>query len=373
MVVIEVWDKTPRRLGTIGNPESVSVNVRHNQQSSAQIIIPAAHRLTSAIATPGARVRIFRDGVLLLSGPVAGVQGAGPRDQATLTVQVTDWWYLLRGILGWPVPGASIGNQSTAEYATYAGPAETVVKSIVSANLVGRRGLPVDVTPTTGQGANVAVTSRFHPIADRIFPAVDDAGIGTRIWQQDNGRLRFDTYTPTLRATPLTESSGVVVDWSWSQSRPEASRVVIGGKGEGTARVFDLYTDPSADALWGVGLGEDFLDATDVDTQTQRLARGRERSLELAETAGMSVTLSETPHFRYDPTGVKGIRVGDHVRFEVGTGVVVEDILRSVTLSWSVSDGPRVTPQVGERTDDHAMNIRRDLARIVRALRQRRT
>jgi len=52
----------------------------------------------------------------------------------------------------------------------------------------------------------------------------------------------------------------------------------------------------------------------------------------------------------------------------VGPGVTITDKLRECTLSWSVDDGLRATPAVGDITSDDPT---RAVARIVAALQRR--
>ena len=98
-----------------------------------------------------------------------------------------------------------------------------------------------------------------------------------------------------------------------------------------------------------------FRDARDSDSGDVYAERAAETFGETAPKAGLSVKLAETSVFRYGGPG--GIRVGDTVRLEVGPGVEIVDVLRSVTLTWTRDNGLEVVPAIGDISDntDQAM------------------
>lgn len=362
---ITVYGKNQNTKGTVGDPLSVVATPRHNQQPTAALTVAADHPRFGDLLAPGARVQIKYHGEHLVGGMVRMREMAGPTKTATATFQVSDDWRLLTRMLGWPVPGAALTAQ-TSEYDVRTGPAETVTKGLIAANAV-RLGIPLTVAPDYGRGATITVQSRFHPLADRLFPAVDQAGIGITVRRAGSSFL-LDCYTPRVYPSVLTEASGVVQDWKWTHADPAAMRVVVGGKGEGTARVFTPVVDTARTAEYGDVI-EVFKDATDTDTDTERVARGQEVLAETGPKYGLAVTLAETATFRYNPAGGAGVRVGDRVRLEVGPGVIVEDVLREATLAWSVDKGLTVTPVVGERTDDPNRTFARAVAALAKGFR----
>src|SRR5690625_6740247 len=96
----------------------------------------------------------------------------------------------------------------------------------------------------------------MHPVADRILPAVDLAGIGLDAYQ-DGAGIGVDVYQPSnLSHGPvLTEESGVVQSGTWELTPPTVTRVIVGGPGEGTAREWELVTDTAAEGRGGVAVG----------------------------------------------------------------------------------------------------------------------
>lgn len=369
---VTVYDKTLQRLGMVGDPAAVRVVARHNAPSAAELTVRSDHRLLPALLTAGARVRVDYDGGFLLSGPVRDVAGQGPAAEGTITFQIEDDWRVLASVLGWPVPGSALDSQTVA-YDTRTGPAETVLKDFVTANAVTRLGRPIIVPATQGRGATITVSMRMHALADRLYPALDQAGIGVTVQQagpaQQGTGLALDVYEPAVYPRPLTEASGVVQAWAWSRTAPGATRVVAGDQGEAEARSFTTTADTPREAAWGDVI-ERFIDARDTDDPAEVTQRRAEFLAEHDVRYGLALTLAETQHFRYDPTGAAGVRVGDQVTVEVGPGITVTDVLREAVLSWTAEDGVQVTPVIGERRDDPRSIFARELATVRRDVRR---
>ena len=362
---ITVYDKGFARKGTVGAPQALTVTPRHNQQPTAQLVVPSTSPRLNDLLTAGARVVITYKGDHLLSGPVRSMQAQGPSSSASFTFQILDDWWLLNRLLAWPVPANALTAQSV-EYETRTGAAETVLKAIVTANK-SRSTPTVTVAADGARGASITVSNRFHPVADRTIPLVDAAGIGVTVKQVGTG-ITVDCYAVATYPRTLTEASGIVRDWSWSSEGPKATRVIVGGQGEGVARAFRSRTSSLLESLYGYSV-EGFKDATDATTDADLDLRGDQFLVENAPTSGMAVTLSETSVFKYSPTGTGGVRVGDLVTIETAPGVTITDVLRECTLAWSVDKGLEVTPQVGDRSGDPSLTLASAVAGLARGFR----
>jgi len=290
------------------------------------------------------------------------MSASGPAPGATFTFTASDDWALFRGVLGWQVPGAPLTGQSAAEYDTRTGPAETVLKAYVTANAVTRLALPVTVAPDLGRGDDITVSCRMHPLADRLFPAVELAGLGATVVQSGAGLL-VDVREPATHPHELSETSGAIRAWSLARSAASATRVVVGGPGEGTARTFRAVTDAALETSIGQVL-EKFRDATDADTTTLLDERGAVTLAEGAPTSGLSVDLVDTPDMRYG----RHLLVGDVLTLRLGD-VVVTDTLREVRMTWKPGTGPRVTPHVGLWDASPFDQLSRSVAQIARTVR----
>lgn len=362
---ITVWSKSFARLGLLGDPASVTLQPRHNQQPTGAITLRSDHQLSAKLLTEGCRLTVDYYGQQVMSGLVDSIQGQGGPG-GTLTLQLRDDWCLLTDVLGWPVPTAAIGAQSTAEYDTKTGPAETVLKWFAG-RAITRLGLPVTVGPDLGRGSVVTVQMRMDGLADRLLPLVDQAGIGTAV-RQVGTALVLDCYAPAAYPRTLTPKSGVVTDWEWSRAAPKATRVVVGGQGEKTLRVFRARIDATAEALWGIKR-EVFVDATDVATTALYDARGDALLAEQRATAGLKLTLAETDTFRYG----QNLHVGDLVTTQLVPGASpVTDVLREATISWNTQEGVTAVPVVGDRTDDPDRLFAKAISNIARSVRTNR-
>lgn len=348
---IRIYNKSFGFVDWLGSPISLTVTPRHNLLSTASIVVDADDPKAAGLAAAGARVVIEREGEHLIGGPVRLTRGEGPQSESKLTFSIEDDFRLLHRVLVWPVPnGVVTGNDiagQTVEYYTVTGPAETVVKDVVSKNAITRLGLPVSTAPNLLRGASFTFTGRFHPLYERLYPALDQAGVGVTVRQSGAG-LVVDCYVPKVFPTTLSEASGTLTGWDYSTSAPKATRVVVGGQGEGTARTFKQYVDTSLETVWGDKL-EVFQDARDSAAAGIYAERATETLAEGAPMSGFSLSLSETENFRYG--GTEGVHVGDMVTVKVGS-LIVTDVLREATLTWDAGNGETITPVIGERTDD---------------------
>lgn len=374
-VEVLVYDKDFVRTGFIGDPLVLTATPRHNQQPTASITLAGNHPKIPLLYDKGSRCVIrYRDehmvgGVTRLRG------GEGIGAGKTVTFQIEDDWRLLKRIIARQVPASPITNQSAAEYRVLSGPAETVVKTLLAAEIT-RLGLPVTVATDEARGGTIEVKARMDYPADVLFPLADQAGIGVTVRQSGAG-LVLDCYEPTTWPINLSEAGGTILDGSWSLMPPEMTRVVGMFDGDGTARVYRQLINAALEAEWGDVI-EGVIDARDLkhtDPGFEAAATARmQAALDAAVAkAGLSLTLAETSVFRYGGTGTRrGVHVGDILTAELAAGVTVTDVLREATLTWS-DEGAHVTPVVGERRDDPTTAIVRAVAALGRSLRTRNT
>lgn len=360
---ITVYGKSFARKGFVGDPVSVSMTLRHNMPSTATIEVASDHTYLPALMAAGARVVIDYDGTQVLSGPIRSAEGFGSPD-GSVTLSVEDDWRLLTRVLGWPNPTGAISAQGAATaYDTKTAPAETVLKWFAG-RAVTRLGLPVTIATDLGRGSTITVQMRMHPLADRLLPAIDQAGIGVTVRQVGAG-LVVDCYTPSTYPYTLDPESGIVAAWKWSRSGPTATRTVIGGGGEGTAREFRERVNATAASDWG-DVVEVFTDARDVSTAGEMDARGDVALAEGMPRSGLSLELAETDTFRYG----RGLVRGDLVPVQLVPGApLITDVLREATLTYTRDAGLQVQPVVGDRTDDPDRTLWGAVAKTLAAVR----
>jgi hypothetical protein len=224
----------------------------------------------------------------------------------------------------------------------------------------------MDVTcnPDLARGDVVpdGVTFRFHPLAERLFPVVEAAGIGVT-FEQIEGGILCDVVEPTPFPMTLTEESGALQFWSWTTTDPTATRVVAGGQGEGTARAFAGSVDSALEADHN-DIIEVFRDARDAEDLTVLTSRSNESLIDGTNTSGFSIHLAETEAFQY---GKNGLVVGAIVTVSVA-GASRTDILREVTMTYDHANGTVVTPIVGDLQDNPDRAIANFLARLKKSV-----
>lgn len=365
--LIKVYDKNFNFKAFVGNPISLVVTPRFNQTGTATLVVDLEHQAAPYLLEDGARLVIFLRGQQLMSGKIHRRSAEGPSIDGTLTVYLRDDFRLLHQVLGWPVPSADITAQGTSEYATYVGNAETIAKSVIDANIRLRLGMPVAMATNQNRGATVpdGVKFRFHPLYEQLFPAIETAGIGITMRQgaDGTGYILCDVFVPPVFGYTLTEDSGLISSWSWTDEDPSATRVVAGGSGEGTARIFRRAVNTTVETAHR-DVVEDFQDARDADTAALVQTRATEALAEGESKAGFAVQLSESANFQY---GKNGLVVGAKVTISIGA-VTRTDILREVTLSYTRDNGLVTTPVVGDIRDSPDRTIANFLARLKKGI-----
>lgn len=258
---IAVYDKNRVFKCQIGAPESLEVTVRHNLVSTLKMTVPLGHDRLPELMADGARLKVSFKGEHLISGPIVADELDTDGVSGSYTVSVEDDFRVLREILGWQVPTSAIGSQSGAEFKTYTGNAETIVKNVVTDNGVTRLAVPgLTVAANQNRGSTVpgGVAFRMHPLADQLFPAVEDAGLGVTV-KQVGSSLVLDVYEPTTFPRTLSVKGRTLQRTTMSRTRPTASRAIVGGSGEGKARYFRQLTDAAREAAYGMR-AETFVD-----------------------------------------------------------------------------------------------------------------
>ena len=411
-VRILVLDKNRFLRGEIGAPTRVTVIPRHNLPSDCEFTVPLAHPRAGDLLAPGALVIVNYEAITgrpLMSGMVVRV--AGSLADLSLTVTVRGAMTLLQGVLGWPLPTQPLTGQSV-EFDVRAGVAETVVKTLISVNALGRLALPVTIAPDLGRGAQITAQVRFVPLLDAVTPLLAAGGIGLSVelaaptgQPMRSSGLVVDVYAPRTYPRTLTDRSGVVTDWTLTRNAPTGTRTILGGPGDKAARQFFSDVDTAAETLVGpLGTVEVFVDAnigsdlaglakTLADAQATQAATpspanaaavtAAQNALNAGQAAfvtaqafefskartagaardGLAVTLAETATFRVGDN----LRPGDRVTVEVG-GLTVTDVMTECTVTWD-EKGLNVTPMVGlvpgsERRLARVLSV---LARAIRA------
>ena len=365
---ISVYDKDRLFRCQIGNPSALTAIVRHNLMGTMSLTVPLSHPKLGELMADGARVLVKFKGEHLISGPITAEEGETNGVDGHVTFTVEDDFRVLRDILGWPVPGSPLTGQS-AEYRTYTGNAESIIKTAVTENGVNRLAIPgLTVATNANRGAVVpgGVPLRMHPLMDQMFPALEVAGIGVQVRQVGGGpsvpgNLVLDVYEPQMFPRKLSVKGRTLKKVNWTRTRPTSSRVVVAGQGEGVDRKFRQLVDTPREDQYGMR-AETFRDARDDNTDSVLDARGRETLDENGPKNGLSLDLAGTGIFQYGGSG--GFHVGDRVPVDIGNGLVITETIREVKLTWKSKDYAQIEPSIGEITNQPARIMAQRLAAV---------
>lgn len=351
LLTISVWSKSYVFRGRL-TPLTVDASFRWNEASSVTFTVPSDDRRIADLRAQGARavINYFADQddaepTLNMSGVLieqSGQPRSGRVTPVTFTIE-DDWVDVMQRTIGWPSPDAPIGSQAVA-YNKVKGPAETVARDIIRRN-IERIGKPLTIPASLGRGSIITVRIRMHPLVDRLFPAVDEAGIGVRIIQQGSARhLVFserDTYPMVL-----SDLAGEVAEGGYRITAPTVTRLVCGASGKKEARIFRLKVDTARESAWGM-VREEFLDCRDIDYPSTDFEddvtdRANERLAETGPTSGCNARLQESARMWVG----REIRLGTNVQIQLGDGPVVADVVREIRVTSSPA-GVTVEPLVG--------------------------
>lgn len=377
---LDVYDKGYVRKGPVGSPIRLEGELVDNGVDSFEFDIPTDNPRAGDLTTPGARVVLHykpegEPWVPLTSGRVDGRRGFGPKSSPKRTIRVIgDWAVLSDEVQCWPNPTGSPSQQGDNEaYHTVKGPAETVLKSILAPN-VARQGTVLTIPASAGLGSTITGSVRFHTVADRLMPLIDEAGLSVRVIQDGSSR-RLDVFEPTVRPQVLTQDSGVVVAGEYEVSAPTVTRVILAAGGEGTARIVRQKVDAALEAEYGIVLAA-FVDARDIQQdmdadpsgtayEAELEERMAEKLAEGAPKASLKAELAETNWFRFK----KAYDIGTRVRMRLaGETEPIEDRIRRITFSATVDDGVKFSPIVGEWSDTAEEDLIKRVVALTRAV-----
>lgn len=289
-VTVEVGTHDFRRRGW-ATPKYLKCTPRLKALGTATLTVADTDPRIADLRADGARVRIHYLGEYQMSGWVDTSSGLFPTVQGEKTFNIIDDSVLLDDVLGFPNPTLPTEKQGANDtedveaYYTVTGPAETVVKNLVTANAIQRLGMShVVCAPDLGRGAVITVKIRMTSLRDQLYPAIVDAGVGVTV-REVNGKLVVDCFEPKPYPRTVSESSGIVVGGSYSIQAPTVTRAIVGGGGEGRDRVFRRTIETATETAYGRPM-EAFRDAKDAGSEWDKLLDDIARARETMDKAG---------------------------------------------------------------------------------------
>lgn len=303
-----------------------------------------------------------------MTGRIQNLTSYGESTGETVVATVVDDVDLSRNWLAWPVPTNPLSNQD-AEYDVRTGTVEAITAGYIDA-VLGRVSVPLDIVPALTSGATTTAKARFDTVAELVQPflaanyrtiRVQQWNLGTTLPPGMLAMFDHETYfagrstpiivavvgtPPTAPSLEFTPQLGVN-RWVLSQSAPTATRVIVGGQGEGTLRVFTEVSDPLLETQVGLLASvEVFRDARDVDTLALRQQRGAEALAAGAPAAGVYAEITDGDPWVY---GVD-YYVGSIVPVRVGQFDILNEPIREVTISQKPEEGLTIVPKIGRET-----------------------
>jgi hypothetical protein len=376
-----------RILGTIPDYQTVSCTWSHLQTGTAVLVGAERGLILEILRSAGSVVPItFKaPGLPRWTGRV--VYGDGTRSlgrtglaQATL-VDERKW---LSRILAAPVPTGSWANQFPSAYDKRTGQVIQVAKAYVSANIarLAAEGFPtpIQVVPASETSPTVTISARNKPIDEEMKDAFREHGVDwdVRLWLPGDPVPAGMTLTTACILVDarlgrskgyvrFTDESGGIDRRQMTVHHPESLGTVIGGPGEGTARIFSkvMATDGRVASLGKWGFPESWIENTDDDSAI-RLQAGRDNNAETAGKSGLVINITDRYPWTAGPDA--DYWVGDLARADV-SGVEVSDRISRISCTDN-EEGFKVTAAFGpeQMTESSDVQLTRRVAAMARAI-----
>lgn len=355
-------DRNLRRVGEIDDFDKLEIVARHNQPDSWVLDLPGAHPLAVTIG-PGSGLVLQRGDETITSGPLEQAERSWTKESYTLTAAGVSDDVVLEDRLAYP----AAPPYAAAAYDVRTGPAETILRAYVNANaapgaLPERRiaGLALEAVDLA-RGSAVTGRARFDVVGDLLRSlALAGGDLGFRVVQLGAG-LVFEVFLPTDLADTAVFSTalGNLAAFKASVQVSKPNYEIVGGGGEGAARVFREGGDPDAIARWSRRIEtfrdrRDTTDAAELDqTIEEDLANG-------AEKTALSITPIDTEALTFG----RDYRLGDQVTVmvdDVPTVGVVREVKFTIT-----GNGETIEPTIGTPGASRTVSALFDSVRALR-------
>lgn len=341
---IELRNPARQRVGLVDRLTSLELTPTFNAVGGWSIALPAGS-VQAERFVKGGWITVHSGDRQIFAGQVRGlklVRSEQDPFRGTLTAYGPSAEVVLADRLAFQVPGQPATSQSAFEYDKRTGPAETVIKAYVNLNagpgaIIARRTPGLIIATDAAAGATVTGQARMTPMLDLIGPLAEVAGLGFRVVFAGSN-LEFQVYAPEDKtgAARFGIDLGNLSSFEHVQEAPKTSAAVIGGSGEGTARVFREMLDTDAITEWG-NRSEALVDQQSAVADELDQA-GAEQLTQSGPTNGITIAAIDTPNLAF----ARDYYLGDRV-----TAEGVADVLRGVTITWSAADGATTKSTVG--------------------------
>ena len=364
-LIIEVRDANYNRVGQLLAKDITDLTIvaKFNDVGSWKISLPADHPLVDALRTPGSGIVVNGPTGVIISGPAVTAKKISNYEspEGVWEIEGKDDSIILSEHLAYPTPANDADNQTIA-YDTRIDNAETLMKEYVNYNIgplgsTARKIANLTIETDTGLGSVLTVSARMNKLNELIKSIASIDKLGYTIEQIDD-ELVFKVYQPVDRSGEIRMDieNNQLSSTEYLYKQPEATRVIVGGKGTAEQRTFlEVSTTESVDAEteWSRRI-EVFHDARSAQTEDELLQAGLEQLIDKGKTIkSLSVTPNDYTTMQYG----KDWGLGDIVSVTVGD----EEIIQIVTEVGIIvnNNGIGVKATVGEpiKTDVEAALI----------------
>ena len=237
-VTVAIWEKQPAYAvwGKVGELDTwtaiTSLQPRFNQPGVWSLQVPwntqSAELAKTRLVTFD--VRGFRiTCVLEKFGAGSDEEGAPQLEPSGVEALA-----LLGDALGWPTPGAALTAQTEVRYYK-TGPAETILRSFVKANVADRLGYEMIFPASQGRGSTITINSAFDNVLSIVREKTGPAGLRIRTGLVDvagsttRAELRtwFEIPADVSRQVVLSHKAGTLRSWKEETTVPTATRAIV--------------------------------------------------------------------------------------------------------------------------------------------------
>ncbi len=327
-----IRDSSLRRIAEVGDYQKLDLVLRFNEVGSWALDMPGDSD-PAQLLTWGGGLIVTRDGAPFYSGPVEKLNRRWNAKENTLVASGPDDLVYMKRRLALPVPGGPPYTSQAHDVRT--GPAETVIKAYIEANVgtgatADRQVTGLTVAADTALGTSVTGRARFHNLlkfCQELALAGND--IGFRVVQVGTA-LEFQAYQPSdkTRVAIFSPGLGNLLAYEYTAEAAEANYVYCAGGGEGTART--IAEDGDDDSIERYGRVEMFRDRRDT-TETAELAQTIDEELARnKQRVKLTLTPIDTPSLAF---------VGDYALGDLVTVILTEEVEVALALAYFIQGG----------------------------------
>jgi hypothetical protein len=357
-LIIEVRDPELNRIGQFRPGDLVGAKfiLRYNNVGAWEMKLPSGNRLGEFLRLPGYGIIVTGpDDTVIFSGPTLSARLEQTPDnlQGDWFIVGADDSVLLNERLAYPNPTTDDVTDLGQAYDARFGPAETVLKDYVSAN-IGPDAVPsrqvenLLIETDEFRGETVQGQARFDKLQELLYGLAQTGGLGYTI-AQDNGNLLFSVYEPADKTSTIRMDlfNQKLSRAEYAYSVAKVTRAIVGGQGEEEWRRFVEVTNTdslAAESEWGRRI-EVFKDGRKSRITDQLTQDGLELLVDEGKTiTELSVTPSDDINMRFAIDWYLGDKVtvvideleAQAVVTEVGIGIDADGVRIAATVGTPV-------------------------------------